>query len=89
MLEHNATVGQRIVLDLGHGQNSSVARVSVTRRAEDNGRLTKGATLTVHCTLSVPTASYASMICCSSGRETTASWNIRDTREKYNERRRG
>ena len=25
------------------------------------------------------------MICCSSGRGTAASWNVRDTREKYNE----
>ena len=37
---------KRIVLralKLDHGQNNSVVRVSVTHRAEDNGRLTKGA----------------------------------------------
>lgn len=64
---------ERIVLrtqELKHGQNSPVARVSVAPRAEDNGRLTNGATLT-HCALSVPTASHAWMIRCSSGRETS------------------
>ena len=35
--------------------------------------------------VSVPATSHASMIRWSSGRETAASWNMRATREKYNE----
>ena len=69
-------------LEQEHGQNSSVARVNVTHRVEDNGQLTKGAMLTVY--IAVP-ASHASVICCSSSREIAASWNIRNAREKYNE----
>jgi hypothetical protein len=38
-----------------------------------------------YCEVSVPTASHASMIRWSSGRDTAASWNIRETREKYSE----
>ena len=45
----------------------------------------KEQTLTAHYALSVPTTSHALMIRCSSGRVTTASWNILDTREKCNE----
>ena len=42
-------------------------------------------TLTAHHSLSVPTASHALMIRCSSGRVTAESWNIFDTRERCNQ----
>ena len=45
----------------------------------------KEQTLKAHYALPVQTASHALMIRCSSGRVTSASWNILDTREKCNE----
>ena len=52
---------------------------------QTTGDSRKEQTLTSHCALSVPTASHASTIRCSSGREAAASLNICNTHEKYNE----
>ena len=59
--------------------------VSHIVQKKTTGYSRKEQTLTAHHALSVPTASHALMIRCSSGRVTAESWNIFDTRERCNQ----
>ena len=87
--EHNA-VAWVTRIDSAPG-NWNAVRIALLHESvsrivqKTTGYSRKEQTLTTHNALSVPTASHALMIRFSSGRVTAASWNIFDTREKFNE----